>query len=84
VINDDRALLRLFFAAVAMVITSSTRRAGGEYGDVRASIDNVKLNAYLANSIPAVAVPVTIKQFKVRPFATVKHYSKPCCHSLVR
>ena len=66
------------FAAVAMVNTSSTRPAGGEYGDVRASIDNVKLNAYLANSAPAVTVPVTIKQFKVRPFDTVKDYSKPC------
>ncbi|KAH9985466.1 kinase-like protein [Russula vinacea] len=50
-----------------MVNTSSTRPAGGEYGDVRASIDNVKLNAYLANSAPAVTVPVTIKQFKSNP-----------------
>jgi len=47
-----------------MVKTSSTRPAGGEYGDVRASIDIVKLNAYLANNVPAVTVPVTIKQFK--------------------
>lgn len=57
-----------------MVKTSSTRPAGGEYGDVRASIDIVKLNKYLANSAPAVTVPVTVKQFKVRcfdPFATV-------------
>jgi hypothetical protein len=58
-----------------MVKTSPTRPAGGEYGDVRASIDIVKLNEYLANSVPAVTVPVTIKQFKVRSFdpsATVK------------
>jgi hypothetical protein len=55
-----------------MVNASSTRPAGGEYGDVRAIIDKVKLNAYLANSVPAVTVPVTIKQFKVRhPLATV-------------
>jgi hypothetical protein len=45
----------------------SSRRAGGEYGDVRARIDNDKLNAYLANNVPALTVPVTIKQFKVRP-----------------
>jgi hypothetical protein len=45
----------------------STKLAGGEYGDVRARIDNDKLNAYLANNVPALNVPVTIKQFKVRP-----------------
>ena len=39
---------------------------GGKYGDIRASINKVKLNAYLANSVSVVAVPVTIKQFKVR------------------
>jgi hypothetical protein len=42
------------------------RPAGGEYGDIRARIDEAKLNTYLANNAPAVAVPVTIKQFKVR------------------
>jgi len=47
--------------------TRSSRPAGGEYGDVRARIDNDKLNAYLANNVPVLAVPVTIKQFKVRP-----------------
>jgi hypothetical protein len=44
----------------------ASRAAGGEYGDVRACIDNDKLNAYLANNVPALTVPVTIKQFKVR------------------
>ena len=44
----------------------STGPAGGEYGDVRARIDDDKLNAYLANNVPALTVPVTIKQFKVR------------------
>ena len=66
--------------AKVMVKTSSTRPAGGEYGDVRTSIDVVKLNAYLANSVPAATVPVSIKQFKVRPFdcfATAKDYCKP-------
>jgi hypothetical protein len=43
------------------------RTGGGEYGDVRARIDNDKLNAYLANNVPALTAPVTIKQFKVRP-----------------
>ena len=45
---------------------TSTRLAGGEYGDVRARIDHDKLNAYLANNVFALTVPVTIKQFKVR------------------
>jgi hypothetical protein len=45
----------------------SSRPTGGEYGDVRARINNDKLNAYLANNVPALAVPVTILQFKVRP-----------------
>jgi hypothetical protein len=51
---------------VAMVVAGSTKPAGGEYGDVRASIDTDKLNAYLANNVPALTEPVTIKQFKVR------------------
>ena len=45
---------------------SSNGPAGGELGDVRAPIDNDKLNAYLANNVPALTVPVTVKQFKVR------------------
>jgi hypothetical protein len=55
-----------FVCRVAMVY-GEARAAGGEYGDVRARIDNDKLNAYLANNVPALTVPVTIKQFKVRP-----------------
>ena len=47
-----------------MVLRS--KPAGGEYGDVRARIDSDKFNTYLANNVPALAVPVTIKQFKVR------------------
>ena len=50
-----------------MVNVNSPGPAGGEYGEVRASIDQVKLNAYLAKTVPALTVPVTVKQFKVRP-----------------
>ena len=56
-----------------MVNVNPPRPAGGEYGEVRASIDQVKLNAYLAKSVPAVTVPVTIKQFKVRTL-DAQHY----------
>lgn len=63
-----------FVRRVAMVYREARARSsgpagglGGEYGDVRARIDNDKLNAYLANNVPALTVPVTIKQFKVRP-----------------
>jgi hypothetical protein len=48
-----------------LTLTMSPRQAGGEYGEVRAGIDEVKLNAYLATHVPNVTVPVTIKQFKV-------------------
>jgi hypothetical protein len=56
-----------------MVNVKPLRPAGGEYGEVRASIDQDKLDAYLAKSVPAVTVPVTIKQFKVRPLDS-HHY----------
>ena len=49
-----------------MVNADPPKHAGGEYGDVRARIDEDKLNAYLINNVPAVTVPVTVKQFKVR------------------
>ena len=49
-----------------MVNTDLPRHAGGEYGDVRAIIDEDKLNTYLAKNVPAMTVPVTVKQFKVR------------------
>jgi hypothetical protein len=68
VILDARAG---FVCRVAMVVSGDrdarARTGGGEYGDVRARIDNDKLNAYLANNVPALTAPVTIKQFKVRP-----------------
>ncbi|KAI0260136.1 kinase-like domain-containing protein [Gloeopeniophorella convolvens] len=41
--------------------------AGGEYGAVRASFDEDKLNAYLAKNVPAVKAPVAVKQFKSNP-----------------
>jgi len=47
-----------------MTNPGSSRPAGENYGDVRASIDQVKLNAYLAGNVPAATVPVDIKQFK--------------------
>jgi hypothetical protein len=45
---------------------SSSKNSGGGYGDVRARINEDKLNAYLSANVPAVSVPVTVKQFKVR------------------
>ncbi|KAH9944587.1 kinase-like protein [Amylocystis lapponica] len=40
------------------------KQIGGEYGEVRASIDVAKLNAYLAEHVPVVRGPVDVKQFK--------------------
>jgi hypothetical protein len=61
---------------VTMVNPSQPKPAGGEYGDVRASIDQVKLNAYLANSVPTITAPVTMKQFKVRASSTALPYHR--------
>ncbi len=44
----------------------SSKKIGGEYGEVRANIDADNLNAYLAAHVAAVTTPVSIKQFKVR------------------
>jgi hypothetical protein len=41
------------------------KKVGGEVGDVRANIDQDKLNEYLREHVPAVKAPVSIKQFKV-------------------
>jgi hypothetical protein len=38
-----------------------------EIGQVRATIDVEKLNAYLAKHVVEVKTPVQVKQFKVRP-----------------
>lgn len=38
-------------------------KVGQHYGDVRHSIDVATLNAYLSSSVPAIATPVTVKQF---------------------
>jgi hypothetical protein len=47
-------------------------------GDVRANIDEHKLNEYLVVHVPAVRAPVSIKQFKVMdPTAPEKTYLRP-------
>jgi len=46
--------------------SSVSKKIGGEYGEVRATIDVEKLNTYLANlNTGTIQTPVTIKQFKV-------------------
>lgn len=45
---------------------SSKAKYGGEFGEVRASIDIDKLNAYLAQNTLRIGTPVEVKQFKVR------------------
>ncbi|CDS01282.1 uncharacterized protein SPSC_00588 [Sporisorium scitamineum] len=41
----------------------SDDKVGQHYGDVRHSIDVSALNTYLASTVPAIATPVTVKQF---------------------
>ncbi|KAF9529729.1 protein kinase subdomain-containing protein PKL/CAK/ACAD [Crepidotus variabilis] len=43
---------------------SPQKKVGGEYGEVRASIDVEKLDAYLAKHTPGIKTPVDVKQFK--------------------
>ena len=48
--------------------TSSQRspvKIGGEYGEIRASIDVESLNRYFEKHVPAIKTPVEVKQFKV-------------------
>jgi len=45
----------------------SGKKIGGEYGEIRASIDVDSLNAYLAKQTPGIKTPVNVKQFKVWP-----------------
>lgn len=40
-------------------------RVGGAIGDIRATIDNVRFNDYIAVNVPEIAAPVEIKQFQV-------------------
>lgn len=50
---------------------SSSGRIGGEYGEMRgSSLDAQKLNNFLTEKVPAIKVPVDVKQFKVRPCAS--------------
>ncbi|KAI0061886.1 APH-domain-containing protein [Artomyces pyxidatus] len=44
--------------------STQSKKIGGEYGEIRANIDLVRLNAYIAESVPAVQGPVSVKQFK--------------------
>lgn len=44
---------------------SNSRKVGGEYGEIRATIDITRLNQYLERHVPAVSQPVDVKQFKV-------------------
>ncbi|EKM53394.1 uncharacterized protein PHACADRAFT_259746 [Phanerochaete carnosa HHB-10118-sp] len=45
-------------------MSAVSKKIGGEIGEVRASIDIASLNAYIERDVPAIRVPVTVKQFK--------------------
>ncbi|KAL7280633.1 kinase-like protein [Trametes coccinea BRFM310] len=45
-------------------MSSRVKRTGGEYGEMRASIDVTRLNAYCKAGVPAIETPVVVKQFK--------------------
>ncbi len=47
-------------------IMSQGKKIGGEYGEVRATIDVDRLNGFFARHVPAIKVPIDVQQFKVR------------------
>jgi hypothetical protein len=50
---------------------------GGEYGEIRASIDIDNLNAYLSKHIPGIKTPADVKQFNVSKDHVPEEYSSP-------
>ena len=56
-------------------MSSGPQKMGGEYGEIRASIDIDNLNAYLSKQVPSIKAPVDVKQFKV----SKKHVPAECC-----
>ncbi|KXN87459.1 Acyl-CoA dehydrogenase family member 11 [Leucoagaricus sp. SymC.cos] len=49
-----------------MSTSTPKKKIGGEYGEIRASINVNSLNAYLTKNTPQIKTPVDVKQFKVR------------------
>lgn len=45
-------------------MSKASPKIGGEYGEIRATIDLDRLNAYLAKNTPGIKTPVDVKQFK--------------------
>jgi hypothetical protein len=71
----SRAYDNLFPSAITFDVVTPIRwpmtppnpqKVGGEYGDVRATIDLASLNRYLVDHCPFMKAPVQVKQFKVR------------------
>jgi len=46
--------------------STSKNQTGGDYSNIRVSINVDNLNVYLVKSISSIKTPVDIKQFKVR------------------
>jgi hypothetical protein len=46
-------------------MTSGPQKIGGEYGEIRATINIDNLNDYLSKHTPSIKAPIDIKQFKV-------------------
>ncbi|KAJ3480801.1 hypothetical protein NLI96_g8091 [Meripilus lineatus] len=44
--------------------SQKSKKIGGEYGEIRASIDIGNLNAYIVKNVPVIKGPVEVKQFK--------------------
>ena len=51
-------------------MSSGLQEMGGEYGEIRGSINIDNLNAYLSKHVPSIKAPVDVKQFKV----SIEHF----------
>ena len=68
---------------LAPMSSSTAKRIGGEYGNVRATIDVERLNAFFKKHVGEIKTPVDVKQFKVcSTFSTYSAILTGC--SLVR
>lgn len=67
-LNNYHVVLSLVTCSLPLFFSytmSTPPKIGGEYGEIRATIDIDTLNVYLAKNTPGIKTPVDVKQFKV-------------------
>jgi hypothetical protein len=54
---------------------STSKKIGGEYGEIRASFDTNNLDKYLKTSVKDIRTPVDVKQFKVETYILCAYHN---------